>query len=108
MSITKAAYELAYRLQKVSPTVAISATACGELVRLNTKYRKIQERWCCEEMTDERVAYWKKAEARIEKNVKEIAQCLAVVERVEFEGDPRGSCIRLHLYSQPDGEGVCL
>ncbi len=121
MTITKKGYELAgvLRLPITAGKQHIFTLACSRLSRLAKSYATIQERWCCEEMSPKEVERTERAETLIETNVRKHCKTITEISGVTveplFNGDPRGSVIKLtlpngyrHLYDCAGKEGVCV
>ena len=104
---TKKGYALADKLgAHVGWTNGITET-CSKLTRAASSYSTIQERWCCEEMTDERTAQLEKRETALEALIGSLVQDLPHTDDgpfvVQFSGDPRGHTVRLVA---PDGREI--
>lgn len=87
-------------------TPSIKHTA-DTLLRAGRSYATIQERWCCEEMSDETTARLEKRETSLESKIAGLAQDVPDHDsgawRVRFDGDPRGYVVRL---VSPDGTEI--
>ena len=92
MTIMKEATDLA-------AVINVNRTEAEFLIRRAMTYHRIQERRCSEEMSDAATAAMEKREAGIEKAILATVAGNPTVKRVEFEGDPRGYCVKLHLIS---------
>jgi hypothetical protein len=93
--------EFLARLQDEFPEKSFrEVLEAGRLIlRHSATYARIQETWCNEEMDDARTKQMEAKEARLEARLQEICQSLSPDCAPDFQGDPRGTTVKIKLPS---------
>ena len=106
---TKKGDDLAAKLNPLIGTTREIRETCALIARHATTYHGIQEQWCSVDFSDRPgAAQWlEDREAAIVRRLVALAESLPHTDygawRVEFDGDPRGSCSWL-VAPDPDAE----
>jgi hypothetical protein len=111
-NITKRGYALAWRLNPFIGSTAAIAETCSLLARHALTYSRYQKDWCDNEYvcnTSAVRARREAAELRLMARIDSLVRDLPMPDegpwRLIFQGDPRGSAVRLVA---PDGREVAL
>lgn len=97
MAITKAERQLAIDLTTADYGLVLPSQV-APIIRLAKAYQRIQEGWCNDvKQNNDPVANARavKREEKLMADIIVLAVALPVVKHVLFEGDPRGSCVKL-------------
>lgn len=121
MTVTKKGYELATRLQPISPSTQIKdlALTCSRISKLAATMHRIAEVNCSVQMSSVESDKLDRQDTQCEKNVarhcETLSKELGVTVTPHFNGDPRGPSVKLklpeawqHLYDCAGKEGVCV
>lgn len=103
-TITERGRFIAWELNPYMGTTSEIQEACSLIGRHAVSYSRIQELWCSSERVnnvDWLRNYYEAKEARLEARITDLVESLPHTDngpvRVEFEGDPRGSTVKLTL-----------
>ena len=95
---------IAWELNPYMGTTSEIQEACSLIGRHAVSYSRIQELWCSSERVNNVEwlrNYYETREARLEARIADLVESLPHTDngpvRVEFEGDPRGSTVKLTL-----------
>lgn len=95
---------IAWELNPYMGTTSEIQEACSLIGRHAVSYSRIQELWCSSERVnnvDWLRNYYETKEARLEARIADLVESLPHTDngpvRVKFEGDPRGSTVKLTL-----------
>lgn len=119
MATTKAGVDLAWKLNPAVGTTPAIIETCSLLVAASRSYDRIQERRCNEAMDDATEAKVDQQETALEAVICGLVGKLPHTDHgpigVLFDGDPRGSTVRLvmppelaHLHDDWGRSGICV
>lgn len=101
-TITERGRFIAWELNPYMGTTSEIQEACSLIGRHAVSYSRIQELWCSSERVNNVEwlrNYYETKEARLEARIADLVESLPHTDngpvRVEFEGDPRGSTVKL-------------